>query len=352
MRAFLVRIVGRPRTLLCLAVAALLVGPAQSQPTAVRVIQAQSRSFERVSRQPGTAEAFYEADLGAKVSGYVSELFVDIGTRVVAGQVLARIAVPEMVAAKSARSAEVEALQSEHDRVAMLVERGSLTQRALDESANRVAAAQAELREIEEQLRYATIDAPFDGIVTYRAIDPGDMVYQASSPKGNGQALLKVARTDVIRVKTFLPELDSVWADVGDAATVSFDALPGQSFSGEVSRVSGSLDPTTRTMQVEVDLSNADGRILPGLYGHTEVTLEIHSNALALPATAVRFTEVGDSYIYVIGTNDTVSRRAVATGFDDGNWLEITDGLQGTDRVADGLVGSLSDGQQVQVIPP
>jgi RND family efflux transporter MFP subunit len=331
----------------CLAVAC---AAAHGQSTAVRAIQPESRDFERISRQPGTAEAFFEADLGAKVSGYVSELLVDIGARVTAGDVLARIAVPEMIAARSARSAEVDALQSEHDRAAMLVERGSLTQRALDEATNRLAAARAGLREIEEQLRYTTIEAPFDGVVTYRAIDPGDMVYQASSPKGSDQPLLRVARIDVIRVITFLPEHDTVWADVGDPATVIFDALPELRFSGQIARVAGALDPNTRTMQVEIDLPNPDDRILPGLYGRTEVTLENHRDTLALPATAVRFTEEGESYVYVIGADDSARRRAVVIGFDDGNWLEITEGLSGSDRVADGLVGSLADGEHVLVL--
>jgi RND family efflux transporter MFP subunit len=341
-----------PCHLLALSISLLACTTVHGQTTAVRVIQPESRDFHRISRQPGTAEAFFEADLGAKVSGYVSDLLVDIGARVATGEVLARIAVPDMEATRSALSAEVEALRSEHDRTAMLVERGSLTQRALDEAANRLAAARANLREIDEQLRYATIEAPFDGIVTYRAIDPGDMVYEASSPKGSDQPLLRVARVDVIRVKTFVPELDAVWADIGDRATVAFDALPGNSYSGEIARVSGSLDPSTRTMQVEIDLPNIDGKILPGLYGRTEIALENHSGALALPATAVRFTETGDSYIYLIGANDVVIRRSVSIGFDDGNWIEISSGLSSTDRVADGLVGSLADGQQVQVIEP
>jgi RND family efflux transporter MFP subunit len=321
---------------------------AQSAP--VQVLQPEVRAFERVSNQPGTAEAFYEADLGAKVSGYVSELLVDIGAQVTAGQVLARIAVPDLTASRNALSANVEALESERDRAAMLVERGSLTQRALDEADNRLESARAELREVDEQLRYATIEAPFDGIVTSRAIDPGDMVYQASSPKGNDQALLKVARIDVIRVKAFLPEHDTVWADVGDPATVTFDALPGRTFSSRLARVSGSLDPSTRTMQVEVDLPNPDGRILPGLYGRTEITLESRPDALALPASAVRFTEDGSAYVYVISADNAAHRRPVSVGFDDGNFIEISAGLSGDDRVVDGRVGALEEGEQVQVV--
>jgi RND family efflux transporter MFP subunit len=329
---------------------ALPLAPALAQPPSVRIVQAATRDFERVSSQPGTAEAYFEADLGAKVSGYVDELLVDIGAHVKTGQVLARIAVPELEASRKALSANVDALASEHDRAAMLVERGSLTQRALDEAESRLESARAELREVDEQLRYATIQAPFDGIVTARAIDPGDMVFEARSPKGGDGALLKVARTDVIRVKTFLPEYDTVLADVGDPAVVSFDALPGRIFTSRIARLSGALDPSTRTMQVEIDLENPDGRILPGLYGRADITLEAKRQGLALPASAVRFTDDGSAYVYVISADDSAHRRPVTVGFDDGNWIEIPAGVSAGDRVASGFVGSLEEGEQVQIV--
>lgn len=335
----------------CLWLAALAPLPAAfAQAPSVRVVEPELRQFERLSNQPGTAEPFYEADLGAKVSGYVSELLVDIGSRVETGQVLARIAVPELAASRKALAANVDALTSERDRAATLVDRGSLTQRTLDEAENRLESAEARLREVDEQLRYATIEAPFDGIVTWRAIDPGDMVFEAGSPKGSDQALLKVARTDIIRVKTYLPEYDAVWADVGDPATVSFDALPGQSFTSTLARAAGSLDPSTRTMQVEIDLPNPDGRILPGLYGRTAITLESRDRVLALPASAVRFTEDGNAYVYVISADDTAHRRAVTVGLDDGNWIEISSDLTEGETVADGLVGSLDEGEKVTIV--
>src|SRR5690606_5551852 len=120
---------------------------------------------------------------------------------------------------------------------------------ALDEATQRLDTAIARQRQIEEELAYATIEAPFDGIVTWRAIDPGDMVYEASSPKGGDEPLLRVAKVDVIRVRTYVPERESAWVDVGDPATVTFDALPGEVFTGQVARLSGALDPDTRTMQ-------------------------------------------------------------------------------------------------------
>jgi RND family efflux transporter MFP subunit len=323
----------------------------QPEPTAVRLVQAQRRDFVRETTQPATAEAFFEADLGAKVSGHVSELNVDIGTRVRAGQTLARLAVPELVQARNAAAADVTALRSARDRTAALVEHKSVTQRALVEAEQRLEAAIARQGEAEAELDYTLIKAPFDGVVTLRTIDPGDMVYQASSPKGKAEPLLRVAKLDVIRVKTYIAERDAVWANVGDATTVTFDALPGRTFRGAIARVAGVLDPGTRTMLVEIDLPNADGTIRPGLYGQTRILLERHAHALALPSSAV---ELGDGGAHVfIATGDSVRRKDVTLGIVDGQWTEITDGLDETDRIAVSSSGApLTDGAQVHNANP
>jgi RND family efflux transporter MFP subunit len=330
---------------------AVLAQPA-AQPVPVRVVQAERRDFVRETTQPATAEAFHEADLGAKVSGHVSELNVDIGTRVKAGQILARISVPELVQARNAAAADVTALRSARERTAALVERKSVTERALVEAENRLDAAIARQGAADAQLDYTVIKAPFDGVVTLRTIDPGDMVYQASSPKGKAEPLLRVAKISLIRVKTFVAERDAVWADPGDAATVTFDALPGRVFGGKVARVSGVLDPGTRTMQVEIDLPNDDGAIRPGLYGQTHLLLERHEHALALPSAALRLGD-GGSHVFVVVAGDSVHRKNVTLGLGDPQWTEITSGIEETDRIAIALPGtSLVDGTQVRVGNP
>jgi len=329
---------------------ALLSLTAWTQTPAVNVVQPERRDFELVSTQPGSAEAFYEADLGAKVSGYVGELLVDIGARVTAGQVLARITVPEMVQSRIAAIAEVAALESEHDRIAMLVERNSMTRGALAEAKSRLDTARARQAEIEAALNYATIEAPFDGVITSRTIDPGDMVYQASSPKGDDQPLLRVAKVDVIRVKTYVPERESAWIDLGDPATVTFDAIAGMVFAAEVARIAEALDPSTRTMLVEIDLPNDEGRIRPGYYGQTRIALESREGALALPSSAVR-TDEGRAYVYVADEGDSARRVPVEIGVNDAGWIEITSGLTGNERVVTGpVVGQLADGAPIRVV--
>jgi RND family efflux transporter MFP subunit len=324
---------------------------AAQQPAVVRTVVPEQRPFTLSSTQPGTAEAFYEADLGAKASGFVSELSVDVGTRVRAGQVLARLAVPDLVEQRNAARAQVTALRSEYERTEMLAARNSVTQKALTEAKSRLDAAIAKEAEVAAQIEYATIEAPFDGVVTARAIDPGDMVYQASSPKGSSQPLLKVAKLDVIRLKTYVPEREAVWADKGDTATITFDALPGQMFTGPIARLSGTIDPATRTMLAEIDLPNADGRIRPGLYGQVRLTLEQREAALALPAAAVQFRD-GAAFVFVADAGDVARRTPVQTGLNVNGWVEITGGLRGDERVVASPPPGLTDGGALRVTAP
>jgi RND family efflux transporter MFP subunit len=160
-----------------------------------------------------------------------------------------------------------------------------------------------------------------------------------------------VAKLDVIRVKTYVPERDAVWADVGDAATISFDALPGPAFTGTVARLSGAIDPATRTMLVEVDLPNADGRIRPGLYGQVRLALEQRERALALPTAAVQFGD-GGAFVFVVDAGDVARRAPVQTGLNVGGWIEIVGGLRGDERVVTGAPPGLSDGAVVRIAAP
>jgi RND family efflux transporter MFP subunit len=322
---------------------------AAAQPIEVRVAQPTRRDFARDTTQPATAEAFYEADLGAKVSGYVAKLNVDVGSLVKTGQTLAVLEVPELTQARNVAAAEVTAQRSAYDRTAELAQRNAITQAALTEARGKLDAAIAREAEAQAELEYTKILAPFDGTVTLRTIDPGDTVYQASSPKGKTEPLLRVAKVDMIRVKTYVPERDSIWVDVGDPATITFEALAGRVFKAPVARVAGALDPATRTMLVEIDLKN-DGRvILPGSYGQARIALERHEHALALPTSAVQFGADG-AQVFVVA-DDNVHRKNVTVGLTDAQWTEITSGVAETDRVvATATTAGVADGVRVRVL--
>lgn len=341
----------------------------------VSVVNVAKRPLERSSTQPASIEAFHEADLNAKVTGYVEAVLVDIGSKVKAGQPLFRIAVPEMKQQLAglqgqlkqyeneqlAAQANLKAIQSETKRIAALVAKDSLNKKVGQEATRRLEtaraaaaaaagalqSAQAKLKEVQAELNYATIKAPFAGIVTSRSVDPGDLVYSANSSKGNSHPLMRVAQVSKLRAIAYLPESDAIWLDVGDTAVLSFNSIPGQTFKGTIARTSGALDPSTRTMRAEVDIDNSNGALIAGLYGKMKVTLESQSQALLLPAGSVRFD--GPPHVYVLASDNTIRKTAVTLGMDDGQWLQILSGLNGNERIVDNLIGRLQDGDSVVV---
>ena len=341
----------------------------------VQTVQPERRDLVRETTQPATAQAFYSAELGVKMTGYVDSVPVDIGAKVKKGQALVVIAVPEIEEQLNALKAEereyetsvqaaeasLAAVESETTRILDLVKKGSVTNKAGDEAQNRLIASQAgvaaakarlgtataRLAEIEALIAYATIRAPFDGVVTYRSVDAGDLVYSAASSKGNSQTLIRVAQVDKLRVVTHVPERDAVWLDVGDSVSLEFDAHPGQIFSGKISRTSGALNSSTQRMQAEIDLDNSSGKLIPGLYGRATIDLEKRPGALVLPAGAVRFGQ-GPSHVYIV-SGGTVQHREVSIGLDHGSWVEILTGLSGSEQVVNGMIGRLADGASVTV---
>jgi RND family efflux transporter MFP subunit len=397
-------------------------GSATVEPVAVKTTQPQKATLKRSTTQPGTVCAFFEAELYAKVGGYLKKLYVDIGDPVEEGQKLAEIDVPELLKASERQKAEVARLQSEkvrcdaaievakarleqaragvkeaearvaadsseHQRIKQLVESGAVTQRLHDETLNRLRAseaallsqkanlnvAQAEvtmaqatsetaqaagkvgeklLEELEISIGYATLRAPFKGVVTHRTVDPGDLVQAAQASSGAGRkALFTIAQIDKVRVQVAIPQRDAAIADVGDKAQFKHDAPPGKVLEGTISRLSKSLDPVTRTMMVEVDFPNPDGRMLPGIFGQMTILLEESSDRLVLPAACIRNGENGgECHVYVVDSGDKVQQVPVTTGFDDGHQIEVTAGLTGNEQVVLGMLGRLSPNQTVKVL--
>ena len=363
-----------------------------ANPTAVKTVTPQQTALKMTTTQPATARAFHEAELYAKASGFLKELKADIGDTVVTGQVLAVIDVPEMekaferqraehallerkqeqsVAAVGAAKAELEAHQSEYERVKSLAATKTVPQRAADESRSRhesakaklavaeagvkvgdasVLAAQKILEEMEVLMDYASIKAPFSGVVTQRSVDPGDLVRNQAGSFPQGKPLFTVSQTTMMRVTVAVPEKDSVWVDVNDAAEMTFPALPGESFTGKVARTSRSLDPKTRTMEVEIDFENKKGRLLPGMYANVVILMQ-ERTALVVPSGSIRFDGTGQSsVVYVVKGGTSISHVSVTTGRDDGNYIEIVSGLTGDERIVTGMLGRLQDGQVVKVL--
>ena len=359
---------------------------------AVKTVSPQKITIRRTSSQPATARAWHEAELFAKVAGYASKVTADIGDAVKAGQTLMLIDVPEIIktyerqqaelslleykreqfqASVGVARAELGALQSEYNRVQALIKTKAVTQRVGDETKSRYESAKARLvvaeaevksaassvmvgrktlEETEVMMQYASLKAPFAGVVTQRSVDPGDLVRNEVSSERSREPLFTVSKIDVLRVTVPVPERDAVWVKKGDTAKMEFPAIPGEPLKNVVARRSGRLDPKTRTMAVEVDIPNANGRLIPGMYCKVEIIMQ-EKLALVVPSEAVRFDLTGgESIVYVVKDDNSISHVPVKIGIDDGHNIEILSGLSGGEQVVMGMLGRLKDGQVVSVL--
>ncbi|MCH8991040.1 MAG: efflux RND transporter periplasmic adaptor subunit [Acidobacteria bacterium] len=191
------------------------------------------------------------------------------------------------------------------------------------------AIAQRQLEELDVTLEYAELKAPFCGVVTARSVDPGDLVREESEVgKAGGRPLFVVSQIDRVRIQMPVPEADAALVNKGDSITMTFPSFPGEKLTTFVSRLSHSLDPSTRTMLVEAEVENPDGKLLPGMFGQASISLSTKTAANMLPARAIRYDESGQAFVYVVGADDKVSIVNVQTGLDDGQSIEILAGVE------------------------
>ncbi len=288
--------------------------------------------------------------------------------------------------------ASLAAMEAEFDRTRDLVQRQSLESRMLDEArkkrdselANkeatasailsaeaevavakaRTAAAKADLqsahadtdvgrRQLEEldvMASYATLKAPFAGIVAHRDVDPGDLVREGNEV-GEGQPLFVISQVDKVRVHIPVPEADAAWVSRGDSITLSFPSFPAeQPIQASVTRLSSDLDPSTRTMLVEAVLPNSERRLIPGMFGQATISLSTPAVASMLPARAIRFSDSGDAFVYIVGDDQTVTVTPVTLGIDDGQFLEVKSGVVQGQKVIDAHLKRFTTGQKVALI--
>jgi RND family efflux transporter MFP subunit len=193
-------------------------------------------------------------------------------------------------------------------------------------------------------LDYATIKAPFEGIVTDRFVDPGAMIQTSAS--SSGAPIVTLMNMDTVRVFIDVPEPDVRFVTRQTAVRLSVEALPGREFSGIVGRYSTALDPKTRTMKTEIDYPNADHALRPGMYGAAALELEKREGALTLPATTL-LVEKDVAFVYVV-VDGRAKRSPVRTGLNDGIVVEILEGLTGGESVIVAGKGTVTEGTPVR----
>src|SRR5580692_5479984 len=323
---------------------------------------------------PATTEAFEQANIYARASGYISHREVDIGSRVKAGQLLVEIAAPELdhqIAQAEGTLAQLQAslkqaiaqrdlAQVTWDRDNPLVQKGWVTAQqgdtdrlTLQARAAAVSVAQAnieaqtaQLRVLNQQKAYQSVVAPFDGVITQRNIDIGALV-QADATSGT--FLFTLMQSDTIRIQLYVPQDEAFGVAPGVEAIVRVPEMPGRDFPGKVTRIADALQPGTRTLLTEIDVPNPDRVLQPGVYCTVELKIPRKSPSLIVPSEAIVFNREG---LNVVVVEDGVAHiRHVNAVRDFGTTVEVNSGVKEGDQVILNPPVDLTDGRKVQIRP-
>lgn len=320
-------------------------------PPEVTVAKAARGAVVRYVTLPGSIRANQQATLYAKVAGYLKSLSVDKGDAVKAGQVLGEIEVPELEADLARYRAEVRVAEAEFKRVEGARKKSPdlVVPQALDEARGRLDMAKAGLERTETLLGYAKLEAPFDGVVTARFVDPGAFIPAATSGSAaESAAVLTIMDFDTVRAQVPVPEAEAALVRIGQPVHVAPDALPGKKFEGNVSRLAYALDTATQTMLVEADLPNPERALRPGMYATMRLGVEKHDGVIYVPSAAVLVEKAGASVFKL--ADGRAKKCAVKAGFNDGARAEIVEGVSEGEAVLVPSGAALADGQEVRVV--
>jgi RND family efflux transporter MFP subunit len=338
----------------------------------VEVVQPVGDAPDQKLALPGQTMAYIDTPIYARASGYLKSWNYDIGAHVKRGEVLAQIETPELD--QQLREAQAQLAQNQaaliqaeanrdlakitNGRTAELVRQGWTSRQqgdqdrltfagstaAVDVARANVRVAQAQVDRLEELTRFESVTAPFEGVITGRNTDVGALINAgAGSP---ATELFHMASTQTLRIFVAVPEVDAPNLHAGDVATVTFDAYPGQVFKGTLARTDGAINPASRTLLVEVDVDNPDGKLLPGAYAFVHFTLQGRTRSVVIPANALLFRSEGLRVGVV--RNGAAELVPITIGRDYGDRVEVLTGLDTTDEVILNPSDSLVSGTVVR----
>ena len=329
----------------------------------VEVVHAAPEPPQSELMLPSTLQAYIESPIYARTNGYLGRWYKDIGSRVRAGELLATIETPEidqeLLQARAARDqaeAQLKLAASSARRWENLEKMDAVSQQETDERSSsyrqaqaNLAAAQANVKRLEQLESFKHIYAPFSGVVTRRNTDVGALVNAGNG--GPNQELFVIAQVDPIRVYVDVPENDAPSVRPGVAAEIEIPELPGERFSGRVVRTSDAIDPSSRTLHTEIDVPNRQGRLLPGSYAQVHFALKDAIRRLTIPANALLFRAEGPRAA-LVGADGRVRLRPIVIGRDFGTTVEILAGITPEDALILSPSDSLEEGQAVEVSSP
>jgi RND family efflux transporter MFP subunit len=312
---------------------------------------------------PGFVQAYSESPVFARISGYVRVWNADIGAHVHKGQLLAVIEAPEVDQELSrARAMQVQAQANlelatvTSARYRDLIKSNSVSQQEVDnnnqnlnsQTAN-VQAASAEVSRLEQMQGFEKIYAPFDGVVTARRTQVGDLINAGNS--GVGAELFRISDISTMRVFVNVPEVYSDAVGPGVPASMDVASLSNRQFTGKVARTSHAIGMNSRTLLTEVDVLNSKGELFPGAYAQVHFHISLKASPLVLPGNTILFQAQGPQ-VGVANSQNRVEMRKVTLGRDFGNRIEILNGINQSDAVISNPPDYLVDGMPVAVQKP
>ena len=312
---------------------------------------------------PSTLQAYSDSPIFARTSGYIAHWYADIGTHVHQGQLLAVIESPEVDQELNQARATLNQTQANltlagitAQRYQDLIGTNAVAQQQVDQNNQDLSAQQAGLqaamanvKRLEELQGFEKVTAPFDGVITQRLTDVGNLINAGNS--GVNAQLFRISKIDVVRVFVPVPEIYSDQITNGLRASLDLIQLPNQQFTGTVTRSSHAIDPASHTLLTEIDVPNPSGQLMPGAYANVHLHLATQVQHLVIPTGAVLFQATGPQ-VAVVSSNNQVELHKVSIGRDFGNTIEIIGGITLSDRIIASPPDYLVDGMHVSIQPP
>lgn len=308
---------------------------------------------------PGNIQAFVDAPIYARTSGYLKRWYFDIGAHVQQGQLLAEIESPEVDQQLAQAKEELNTTQADlhlaeitATRYTDLFKTDSVAKQDVDNAvqnavarAAAVKSSQANVARLQQMVDFEKVYAPFSGVVTARSTDTGQLIQSGSS---QNRELFHVAAIDRLRVFVNVPQVYSTQTRPGLRADLAVPEMPGQRFPGTLVRTSSSFDPATRTIMVELDVPNKDQRLFPGAYAEVHFKMKALAGTLTIPATSLIFRSHG--LMVPVVRDGKAALLPVTTGRDFGNTVEVLTGLRADAEVIANPPDSLVDGEPIRVV--
>ena len=332
---------------------------AKTESSALEKITLKKDTLETRLTIPGELIAYQQVDLYAKVTGFVKELKVDIGSKVKAGQVLITLEAPEMmsqVAAAESRLRSQEALytasQANYNRLIETSKTpGTISQNDLEQAEAKkksdfanLEAARASFKEINDIRSYLVIRAPFDGTITARNVNIG--AYVGPSGKGSELPALTLQQQGKLRLVISIPESYSGYFHEGNEVAFKVRSMPSENFKAKLTRLSGALDQRLRSQRAEADIENANGKFLAGTVADVSTTLRSSSNSFIVPKASVAVTTEG---VFVVKVIDGKAHRVnVKKGLEANNQIEVFGDLSENDTILAKATDEIKEGQDIK----